>query len=263
MSYRLACMTSVIALAAAPAVADMNFNRIASFPVIENLPEGTDIATESSPEIIAATSDGNTLVYTDSPLGAIGMIDITEAADPRPLGVMMLDGEPTSVAVLGGLAFVGINTSESYTDPSGRLISVEVAAKAELGSCDLGGQPDSIAAAPDASFIAVAIENERDEDLNDGLIPQLPAGSLQLVPLVQGALDCENMITVDLTGLAEVAPSDPEPEFVDINGLGETVVTLQENNHIVVVARDGTVISHFSAGAVDLTGIDTTDERAR
>jgi hypothetical protein len=63
------------------------------------------------------------------------------------------------------------------------------------------------------------------------------------------------------TGLAEVAPSDPEPEFVDINALGETVVTLQENNHMVVVARDGTVISHFSAGAVDLTGIDATDER--
>jgi hypothetical protein len=40
---------------------------------------------------------------------------------------------------------------------------------------------------------------------------------------------------VDLTGLADVAPEDPEPEFVSINGEGEIVVTLQENNHIVVV----------------------------
>jgi hypothetical protein len=62
--------------------------------------------------------------------------------------------------------------------------------------------------------------------------------------------------------LAEVSPEDPEPEFVDINGLGETVITLQENNHIVVVSRSGEIVSHFSAGAVDLTEIDVEDERA-
>ncbi|MCV6586514.1 MAG: esterase-like activity of phytase family protein [Marinibacterium sp.] len=261
MSIRFACMTSVIALAAAPAVAEMNFNRIASFPVVQNLPEGADIATETSPEIIAATADGMTLVYTDSPLGAIGMIDITDPAAPKPLGSMDLGGEPTSVAVIGATGFVGVNTSDSYTAPSGRLVSVDITGQTETGACDLGGQPDSIAAAPDGSFISVAIENERDEDLNDGVIPQLPAGSLIMVPLADGALDCAAMKTVDLTGLADIAPTDPEPEFVDINGLGETVITLQENNHMVVVDRDGTVISHFSAGAVDLTGIDATDER--
>ena len=261
MSIRFACMTSVIALAAAPAVAEMNFNRIATFPVVQNLPEGTDIATETSPEIIAATADGMTLVYTDSPLGALGMVDITDPAAPKPLGSMDLGGEPTSVAVIGNTAFVGVNTSESYTDPSGKLVSIDIADKLETGACDLGGQPDSIAAAKDGSFISVAIENERDEDLNDGVIPQLPAGSLVMVPVLDGMLSCENMKTVDLTGLAEIAPTDPEPEFVDINGLGETVITLQENNHMVVVDKDGNVTSHFSAGAVDLTGIDATDER--
>jgi hypothetical protein len=48
---------------------------------------------------------------------------------------------------------------------------------------------------------------------------------------------------------------------VDINAEGEVVVTLQENNHIVVLSRAGEVQSHFSAGAVDLEGIDATDER--
>ena len=51
---------------------------------------------------------------------------------------------------------------------------------------------------------------------------------------------------VDLTGLARYAPGDPEPEFVDINERNEAVVTLQENNHIVVVDLPTlTVKNHF------------------
>ncbi len=261
MSLRFACLTSALALTAGQAVAEMNFNRIASFPVVKNIAEGADTTRETSPEIIAATADGMTLVYTDSPLAVIGMIDITNPANPAPLGAMEVGGEPTSVGIVGTTAFVGVNTSESYTAPSGKLISVDIASKAETGACDLGGQPDSVAIAPDGSFVAVAIENERDEDLNDGIIPQLPAGSLALVPLKDGALECAGMTMASLTGLAEVAPTDPEPEFVDINALGEIVVTLQENNHIAVVDRDGNVVSHFSAGAVDLESIDATDER--
>jgi hypothetical protein len=45
-----------------------------------------------------------------------------------------------------------------------------------LGSCDLGGQADSAAVAPDGSFINVAIQNECDKDLGDGRVPQMPAG---------------------------------------------------------------------------------------
>lgn len=62
---------------------------------------------------------------------------------------------------------------------------------------------------------------------------------------------------VDLTGLAEIAPEDPEPEFLAFNDAGELVVTLQENNHIVLIGADGRVAAHFSAGAVDLDGIDS------
>ncbi|TFL19734.1 esterase-like activity of phytase family protein [Jannaschia formosa] len=246
------------ALALASAVNAQGFDRIASFPVTSNLPEGTDPATETAPEIIAAS--GDTLVYTDSPLGALGFIDISDPARPQPLGAMMLEGEPTSVATAGGHALVGVNTSESYTDPSGYLAGIEIATRTEVGRCDLPGQPDSVAIAPDASFLAVAIENERDEDLNDGVLPQMPAGSVFMVDLTaEGLIDCETARVADVTGLAEVAPSDPEPEYVSINAEGEVVVTLQENNHIVVLSRTGEVRSHFPAGAVDLTGIDATD----
>jgi hypothetical protein len=64
-----------------------------------------------------------------------------------------------------------------------------------------------------------------------------------------------------LTGLADVAPSDPEPEFVDINSRNEAVVTLQENNHIVVVnLRTGAIVNHFSAGSATLNNVDATEE---
>ena len=131
-----------------------------------------------------------------------------------------------------------------------------------MQSCDLGGQPDSVAISPDGKLVAVAIENERDEDLNDGKIPQLPAGNVQIFQLRDGLPDCGSRIVAEVTGLASVAGDDPEPEFVDINANNEIAVTLQENNHIVILGADGKVVSHFSAGAVDLAGIDTKRDGA-
>jgi hypothetical protein len=262
MISRSVMLTSALAiLAATPALAqDMNFNRIASFPVALNTPE----ADETSAEIIAATGDGLTLVYSDSPAGVIGFIDITDPANPVAAGTFALPaGEPTAVSALGRTVFVAENTSESFTDPSGVLHALDADSRDLRASCDLGGQPDSTAVAPDGSFITVAIENERDEDLGEGRVPQMPAGYLVIQPLGDnGAMDCDAQIRVDLTGLADVAPEDPEPEFVDVNADGDIVVTLQENNHIVVVSSAGEVLSHFSAGAVDLQGVDLTEEGA-
>jgi hypothetical protein len=69
---------------------------------------------------------------------------------------------------------------------------------------------------------------------------------------------CDSIRHVDLTGLSTVAPEDPEPEFVNINANGEIVVTLQENNHIVIVdSKTAKVTGHFTAGTVDLDGVDT------
>jgi len=262
MTARFLGMTSVLALTAAAAHAEMNFNRIASFPVVGNMAEGEDTARESSAEIMVATPDGMKLVYSDSPLGAIGIVDIADPANPAPLGNVMLDGEPTSVAVVGNRAYVAVNTSDSYTAPSGHLAVIDLDTKEEVTRCDIGGQPDSVATDVMGSFISIAIENERDEDAGDGRVPQMPAGNLVMIDLADDTAQCDSMKVVDLTGLAEIAPEDPEPEYVDVNGLGETVVTLQENNHIVIVNRQGEVVNHFSAGAVDLENIDTIDERA-
>jgi hypothetical protein len=259
---RLLSFTSVLALIAASAsAAEMNFNRVASFATPLNMAEGEDTNRETSSEIIAATDDGQRLIYTDSPLGVVGMIDISDASSPKPLGNLDVGGEPTSVTVIGSTAYVAINTSADYVAVGGKLLTIDMDAKTVTAECDLGGQPDSIAHAQDGSFIVIAIENERDEDLNDGMLPQMPAGQIAMIDVKEGAADCASLRFADVTGLAEVGPSDPEPEFVDINGLGETVVTLQENNHLVVLDRAGKVISHFSAGSVTLENVDLTDER--
>ena len=251
-------LTSALALAAAaPVVAEQNFNRIASFATVDNMAEGEDRTRATSAEIMVATEDGNTLIYSDSPLGVIGMIDITDPRAPKPLGNIAVDGEPTTTVVKGRRAFVGVNTSESFTNPSGALRTVDLDSKTVTESCDLGGQPDSVALSHAGHMIAVAIENERDEDINDAAIPQMPAGFVVRLPLKDGAVDCAAKQVIDVTGLAEIAPEDPEPEYLAFNEAGEIAVTLQENNHIVVIGTDGKVASHFSAGTIDLDGIDT------
>lgn len=258
MCIRLFGVSSVLALVAAmPALAEMNFNRVSTFATPDNMAEGEDSARVTSAEIISASPDGMTLIYTDSPLGVVGLIDITDPKAPKALGNIAVGGEPTTAKIIGGMAFAGVNTSADYINTSGKLVTIDLATKAITAECELGGQPDSVAAAKNGSFLAIAIENERDEDLNDGKIPQMPAGFVVKLPVKDGVVDCAGLQKIEVTGLAAVGGDDPEPEFVDINDAGEIVVTMQENNHIVVIGADGAVASHFSAGAVDLDGIDT------
>ena len=102
-----------------------NFSQVGKF----GTPANNQKKVETSAEIIAATADGMTLVYSDSPAKVIGMIDISDPSDPQPLGSIQLDGEPTSVAVKNGKAYVGINTSPNFTEPSGHLLIIDIATK--------------------------------------------------------------------------------------------------------------------------------------
>jgi len=254
-STRAALTAFLLASVAAPASAEQVFNRIASFPVAQNLPKGEDKATSS--EIITATADGNMLIYSDAPGGTIGFIDITDAKAPKAGGSIAIDGEPNSVAAAGPKVLITIDKTEDLTKPAGQLGVIDIASKKLETTCDLGGQPDSVVVAPDGTFAAIAIENQRDEDLSDGALPQLPAGELLIVSLNNGVPACDSIKRVDVTGLATVAPEDPEPEFVNINANGEIALTLQENNHVIIIdSKTAKVTGHFTAGTVDLEGVD-------
>jgi hypothetical protein len=238
------------------------FRRIATIP---NYLNNGALATATVSEIVSATADGETLVYTDSENNQIGFVDISDPSQPVPAGTVSVSGEPTSVSVLGNAyALVATNTSEDFVNVSGNLDVVAIETRSVIRVIPLGGQPDSIDISPDGRYAAIAIENERDEDIIvdgvEGGLPQLPAGYLAIVDLV-GGVDDWGVRTVDVSGLSSYAPTDPEPEFVDINEDNLAVVSLQENNHIVIVdLAKGTVVGDFDAGAVTLDGVDATED---
>ncbi|MBM2623270.1 esterase-like activity of phytase family protein [Actinoplanes sp. LDG1-06] len=228
------------------------FKRLSTFPAYLN----SSIDDTAAAEISTVTEDGRTVVYTDSPGQRLGFVDITDPGKPKPAGTLALDGEPTSVAHLGRLLLAGVNTSESFVNPSGKLVVIDDRSRKVVRTIDLGGQPDSVAVAPSGRYIAVAIENERDEDVNDGAIPQLPAGYLSVIDTRTWKAS-----KVDLTGLAAIGPADPEPEYVSVNSRDEAVVSLQENNHIAIVSlASKKVVKHFPAGTVTVDKVDTKDD---
>lgn len=249
---------------------DTAFNHRGTFHVPANLIAGEPIGTVTSAEIVAATKDGRKLVYTDSPTGRLGFVDIGDSSAPRPGGVVDVGGEPTSVATIGRWALVAVNTRKdpdaagplnAFDAPSGDLVVVDTYTKAIVKRVALAGQPDSIAISPDERYAAIVIENERDEEENDGLIPQLPAGLLQVLDLKTLSKPAPLLRSVSLTGLAEIAPTDPEPEYVDINDKNQAVVSLQENNHLAIVdLAKAKVIRHFSAGKAVVAGVDATED---
>lgn len=223
-------------------------------------------------QIIAATANGKTLVYTDSGRGTIGFVDITNPSRPQPAGTVELDPapsddatySPTSVDILQNrYALVTADTSGSKANPSGRLVVVDINRRSVVTELNLGGQPDSAKISPDNRYLAIAVENERDEAVEVGGVEgglQMPPGYLAVVRL-QGPPTNWFRQDVSLTGLTQLYPDDPEPEFVDVNDANQAVVTLQENNHIVVVdLASRTVVNHFPAGAVTLDGVDLTDD---
>ncbi|SEG41935.1 esterase-like activity of phytase family protein [Bosea lathyri] len=260
MRQTLVLATLGFTLMSGTAFAEPMFNRVATFSVPLNLPADRDASKKTVAEIIAANDAGTLLAYTDGEQQAVGLVDITTANAPRPAGFIPVGGETTSIVILGDKAFAAVVTSgDNFKEPAGHLATIDLKTKAVVATCDLGGQPDSITLSKDKSKLVIVIENERDEKLNKGALPQLPAGNLTLIGVKDGAADCASRQVVDLTGIAAVEPTDPEPEFVDVNQDGLAVVTLQENNHLAIVdTKTGKLVTHFSAGTVDLKGIDKT-----
>lgn len=233
--------------------AGRSFNHVGTFDVRDN---GSEVA-----EIVTVTADGRSLVYSDSATGSIGFIDIVDPSAPTAAGTVDVGGSPTSVAVTEDHILVSIDSSDGdFVRPSGELVVLDVETREVLKTFPLPGQPDSIALSPNERTAAIVIENQRDEDLDDGLIPQAPPGQLVVIDL-KGNPGWWPLRYVDFTGLDMAHASDPEPEFVDINDRNQAVVSFQENNHFAVVdLGNGEIVSDFPAGEVTVDGIDATED---
>lgn len=262
--------------------ASPSFQRLATYPVYRNLPRDVAASSATVAEISDVSKDGRTLVYTDALGKRIGFLDISDPSAPVGAGSLSLaqlgdvDDQPTSVAVVGKYVLVVVDTSASFADPSGRLDVVRLSDSKRVRSIELDGQPDSIDVSADEQYAAIAMENQRDEDATPtgrkkGDLPQLPAGFVQVVDLA-GAPDAWQADRIDLVNpdgsalpsfvaAGIVEPTDPEPEYVSINGRNQLAMTLQENNGIVVIDLATRAIQEvFSAGAVTASGFDTKSD---
>ncbi len=254
-----ACTAGLLTVAPLPASAGGQgpFAPVSTFRV------GGDVA-----EILAATPDGRTVLYTDSSQQRIGLVDLSRPAAPRQFATIDLGGEPTSVAVTprGTLALVAVDTTDgAFPTPSGHLAVVDLVQRRVRSRIDLGGQPDSVSISPDGEVAAIAVENQRDEELVvdgvEGGLPQGPPGHLAVVDLT-GPVARWQADRVALTGLPGARYArDPEPEFVDVDDRHRAAVTLQENNAVAVVDLDALrVTSSFSAGKTYRSNLDLQDD---
>ncbi|MEM9256318.1 MAG: hypothetical protein AAGA91_12795 [Pseudomonadota bacterium] len=152
------------------------FEHISTFDVIAG--NGSAVA-----EIVDVSPNGRQLFYTDGDNGEIGFVNIGTPSKPIGDGVVSVGGEPTSLVVRGVQILVAVNTSESFTEPSGKLVVINRRTREIRAEYELGGQPDAIALSSNKQYAAIVIENERDEDLGDGQLPQFPSGGLLIVDL--------------------------------------------------------------------------------
>lgn len=263
LSRSLIALASALAItptlqAQSNATAGTYFQRIAYLEAVRNAPADRKKDSKSVAEIIAASEDGMLLAYTDGEQNGIGLIDLRNPAKPVPAGFIAVQGEPTSLVISQGKIIAAVDATTDNTQPQGHLAVIDIRSRKVVDRCNLQGQPDSVALDKKAQQLVVVLENQRDEKLNKGAIPQYPAGNLSVLPMRNGMPDCTGLHPISMIGLAEVAGDDPEPEFVKVNGQGIAVVSLQENNHLALVdVAKRTVIRHFSAGKVNLKDVDT------
>lgn len=251
LAFICAVVVAVSVLLALPAESDAQeensgaFDRVGTFEV-----PGGGVA-----EIVNATPDGKTLAYTDSESEAVGFVDLSDPAAPKPIGDQVdVGGEPTSVGISpdGSLALAAVQTSnlEEGKPPElkpGKLVAINIASNKVVGSVDLGPGPDAVKVSQIGGKLVavVAVENEpvivdqagnlTDEEAPGNPMDQSAPGLIQIVTVNPDDITASKVtdINLDLSGTGLLYPKDPQPENVDISSGGRAAVSLQENNGLV------------------------------
>lgn len=234
----------------------LNFTRISTFPVCLQQDANCDTDIVRRAEILDVSGDGNTLIYTDAPRQSLGFVDISNALSPQAAGTRDLPGTPTSLAIKDNFAIVTVDRPEQSGASNGSLEIVNLTTRVVTRSISIAGNPDSVAVSPDRTHALVAVENPNTNGSDQPPIPGF------LVALDISAADPSNWTpaNIPLTGLADIAADDPEPEYVDINAENIGVISLQSNNHLVLVdLSTNSVTADFSAGRTDVDQIDATE----
>ncbi len=218
------------------------------FALVHHLP------VDGVAEIIAATPDGLTLLYTSADAGAMGLVDITDPA--RPTHLPRVDvrlggiGEPTSVAVSpdGRYAVVALRMDDDVANARRGFLRVydvrNPRAVKHVKDILVGIGPDSLALAGSSKTLraVVAIEDEETDAKGDATLDGQRPGRIDVVGLQDlyggtgSGLQSIELVEA-LKALPDaVYPADPQPEFVSLSPDGRTAaVTLQENNALALI----------------------------
>ena len=100
------------------------------------------VGEDSASEIIA--SDGKVLAYTNSDKGSVDFVNISDPSNPTAITAVDVGGEPTSVAIHDGYAVAAVNTSSSFTNPSGKVVVIDMFDYKVVKEIALTGQPLSL-----------------------------------------------------------------------------------------------------------------------
>ncbi len=224
------------------------FNRIANFFRCQDIKANCNTDYTTNVRNVAATLDGKTLLYANPEYNhQVGFVDITDPHYPKSKGILKkADGSGVATIVATSikpirrqLAVVAADTSTNFVNTSGQLIVIDIPTQTIKKIFPLGGQPDSLDVSPDHCFVVVTIKNERDHNANNGdLVPQIPAGFLVLFSntIPGGDVSKWKQEVISLQNLSGAFyATDPQPKSVSINADNIAVITLQENNAIVLV----------------------------
>lgn len=210
-------------------------------------------------EIVVASRDGKVLLYNDAKGGKIGFVDLKNPAKPRLTGMLLVGGEPTSLALTRDGRWGLTCVRATSPGEKSQLVVFALATRRIVRRIPLSGQPDCLKISADNRYAAIAIENERG-DIEEAM-PQAPAGNLTIIDL-NGAPAAWKSRVVSLLKLPIRFPSDPEPEYISINARNQAAVSLQENNAVCIVdLRGGRVTEAWSCGTTQHAADLTKDER--
>ena len=237
------------------------FDHTGTFHVPANLRPGEPETTVTSAEIVDATPDGRTLVYTDSPAGRLGFVDVRRAGAPRS----RRDARHGRRAderrhrrrprARRGRHERELRRAERRARRSSTSRSHSI-----LTTIPLAGQPDSIDVSPDRRYAAIVIENERDEDVERRADPagRRPA-SLQILDLRDRLRRCA---TVDAHRArrrrARRSRARVRRHQRRQPGGGEPAGEQPPRHRRPASARR--CVRHFSAGSATVDGIDAIED---
>ena len=212
------------------------------------------LAVDGVAEIVAATPDGMTLVYTSADAGVLGLIDITRPEQPvllprvdvQRMGV----GEPTSVAISpdGRYAVAAVRMGDDVSNARRGFLRVydirNPRAVQHVKDITVGVGPDSLALVGQGRTLraVVAIEDEETDAKGDATLDGQRPGRIDVVGLQDlyggastGVQSIELAKALQATA-GVVYPNDPQPEFVSVDARAQkAVVSLQENNAVAIL----------------------------